>query len=112
VLSFLLLQLLLYQGKMVQFSSMHSVLSAYVSTHSPHVGFRIARAMRREGVSVPAEVYRSICVALGRLSSRSSDGIENAEMAEKAFRDLFDSYGPVAFTGMCGGVFSMELNII
>lgn len=92
-------QLLLYQGKMIQYANVHTVLSAYISTHSPHIGFRIILAMQREGVAVPAEAYRALCVALGRLSGRSMDGKEHAEMAEKAFQHLFDAYGDIAFTG-------------
>jgi hypothetical protein len=84
---------------MIQYANVHSVLSAYISTHSPHIAFRITRAMKREGVRLPAEAYRALCVSLGRLSGRAPDGSAHAVMAEKTFRDLCDAYGPVAFTG-------------
>lgn len=84
---------------MVQYTSVQSVLAAYISTHSPLVGFRIVKAMRREGVSVPAEAYRALCVALGRLGGRPHDGVQNCELAENAFQCMFESYGPIAFTG-------------
>lgn len=95
------MQLLLYQGKMLQYANVQSVLSAYISTHSPHIGFRLVGAMRREGLSVPAEAYRALCVAHGRLSARQHDGREHAEMAEKTFQHLYAAYGPIAFTGEC-----------
>jgi hypothetical protein len=85
---------------MIQFANVHSVLAAYTSTHAPHVGFRIVRAMLRGGVAVPAEAFRALCVALGRLSGRREDGAEQAVMAEKTFQHLFEAYGPIAFTGM------------
>lgn len=87
---------------MIQFANAHSVLAAYTSTHSPHVGYRLVQAMRREtgaGTAISAEAYRALCVALGRLSGREEDGAEHAVMAEKTFGYLFESYGPIAFTG-------------
>ena len=85
---------------MIQYANIHSVLSAYITTGNMHVAYRIVRAMHNsEGVNVPPEAYRALCVALGRLSGRQKDGVQYSLLAENIFQNLMEAYGPLAFSG-------------